>query len=42
MPMPPITIRSLGATVPPSPKAEAGMMVGAMTAAPAETAVFKN
>jgi hypothetical protein len=37
MPMPPITIRLLGATVPFLPKAEAGMIVGmpiAMAAVP--------
>src|SRR4051812_42900609 len=43
MPMPPSTIRSLGATAPSRPRAELGMMVGAITAAPAaESAVFKN
>ena len=43
MPMPPITIRSLGATAPSRPKAELGMIVGATTAAPAaDKAVFKN
>ena len=43
MPMPPTTIRSLGATAPSRPKAELGMIIGASTAAePADTADFKN
>ncbi len=42
MPMPPSTIRSLGATAPSRPKAELGMICGAITAAPADSAVFEN
>src|SRR5262245_46852512 len=42
MPIPPTTIRSLGATAPSRPNAELGMIVGAIAAAPAESAVCKN
>jgi hypothetical protein len=43
MPIPPTTILSLGATAPSRPRAELGMIVGAITAAPAApSAVLKN
>src|SRR5262249_32572032 len=42
MPIPPSTIRSLGATAPPRPSADAGMMVGARQAAPAAAAVLRD
>src|SRR3954468_10293956 len=43
MPIPPTTTRSLGATAPSRPRAELGMIVGAMAAAPAApSAVAKN
>src|SRR5271165_2362656 len=42
MPMAPSTIRSLGATAPPRPSADAGTMVGASTAAPAAVAVCRH
>ena len=42
IPMAPSTIRSLGATAPPRPSADAGTMVGASTAAPAAAAVCRH
>src|SRR5271166_161782 len=42
VPMAPSTIRSLGATAPPRPSADAGTMVGASTAAPAAAAVCRH
>src|SRR5690242_16613931 len=42
MPIPPTVILSLGATAPSLPSAELGMIVGAITAAPAESADFNN
>ena len=38
MPMPPMTTRSLGATAPSRPRAELGIIIGAITAAPAAVA----
>jgi hypothetical protein len=38
IPMPPITIRSLGATAPSRPKADAGTRTGMTIAPPAATA----
>src|SRR4051812_20978759 len=43
MPIPPTTIRSLGATAPSFPKAELGMIVGVIAATPAAAAaVLRN
>ena len=42
MPMAPSTIRSLGATAPPRPSAEAGTIVGASAAKPVAAAVWRH